>query len=423
MIITVIGGGASGCAAAIGAARASQDAGVRARVVILEKLPVLLKKIPATGNGRCNLLNRAPASERYHGDAGIYERVFSRFGYDSLAGFYYSLGLRLAEEEGGRIYPASFRAESVVCALEREIRRLGIVAVTGCRIAGVRKTGGGFEIETDAGVRRSDAVIIAAGGRSSPAQGSDGSAFALAKSLGAHITPFFPALTPLVLKEKNPNLKGTRLRGKIEIISGGVTVDSSEGELQFTDYGVSGIPALDVSGSAAKALASGEVEARITAGCFADEKDAVDSVCALFMQYPDEPAAELLSSFVPRKIAISKLKNCGFAADAKAGDIKGTGTPGTLKLELGSYGRLASSLYSDTFTVTGVRGYNDSQVTAGGVSGDSLTKDLMLVNAPGAFACGEALDADGVCGGYNLTFAAASGLLAGEAASRFCQSG
>lgn len=412
MVITVIGGGASGCVAAIGAARAAKDACVRARVVILEKLPVLLKKIPATGNGRCNLLNREPAPDRYHGDAGIYERVFSRSGYDSLAGFYNSLGLRLAGEEGGRIYPASFRAESVVCALEREIRRLGIIAVTGCRVTGVRKTGGGFEIDTDAGVRRSDAVIIAGGGRSSPAHGPDGSAFALAKSIGARITPFFPALTPLVLKEKNPSLKGTRLRGKIEIVSGGDIVGSSTGELQFTDYGVSGIPALDVSGTAAKALASGEVMARITTGCFADEKDAADALGGLFGSYPDEPVVELLSSFVPRKLAIAKLKNCGIGTDSKAGGISG-----------GVFDTLCSLIYSETFTVTGVRGYNDSQITAGGIAGESLTEDLMLRSAPGAFACGEVLDVDGVCGGYNLTFAAASGLLAGEAAFLFSQRG
>ena len=400
MKIIIIGGGASGCIAAITAARLG---GAGLSVVILEKLSVILKKIPATGNGRCNLLNTDLDARHFHGDRELHRAVFFGYGYEQLAGFYQSLGLRLRAEEAGRVYPSSGRAESVIAALQRELDRLGVKTVTDCVVKGVTKNGNGFTLDTFAGEFSADAVIIACGGSSSPAHGSDGSAFKIAGALGADILPPVPALTPIILKEKNPNLKGVRMRGTVGIVYGGKTVDESSGELQFTDYGVSGIPALDVSGAAARLVKKGPVSARLTAECFKSASDAGEFLSEAVGKYPGETLVSLLTGAMPRKLAISKVKNAGLSPDAAAGSVP-----------RGGLDRLSRVLYSETFTVTGVRGFGDSQVTSGGVRASCVDGGLMLRTAPGVFVCGEALNIDGVCGGFNLSFAAASGMTSGE---------
>ena len=242
--ISVIGGGASGFAAAIEAARVSREMKIDVKINIYERLPKAGKKILATGNGRCNILNSRNDIDNYNGDRKFISSVFSQYDVASNIEFFGSMGICLAEEDDGRLYPMSNQASTVLDALRFEAELLGIEIICDTKIISVKKQDDQFILNDDI---YSDAVIVAGGGKSAPVQGSDGSCYDILSSFGVRMKPAFPSLTGIMFKKKNKDLKGTRAAGEILIVDNGKVVTASSGELQYTDYGVSGIPAMEVS--------------------------------------------------------------------------------------------------------------------------------------------------------------------------------
>ena len=223
MRVLIVGGGAAGLCCAI---RLRQlDPAVQ--VTVLERLEQPGKKLLATGNGRCNLTNmQAPHSR-------------------AVLDFFASLGLMTRQEDLGRVYPYSLRAATVQNLLLDACRTLGVRLVTGCR---VEKILPGFTVQTDKGVFAGDKVVVACGGQAQPALGSDGSGYALLQDLGHSCTPLYPALVQLTSSSKYPRkLKGQRTRAAVAVTLDGETVAKSQGEVLFTDYGLSGIAVMDVS--------------------------------------------------------------------------------------------------------------------------------------------------------------------------------
>ena len=242
MKIAVIGGGASGLTAAIAAARNG------AEVTICEKLNRVGKKILATGNGRCNYTNMNLSKECYHSNnLNFAEEVMKFFNLDKTLVFFEDLGILPYVDESGKVYPNSLQASSVLDVLRYELKRLNVKEVTDFNVTALRKSKDKFSIIGNDTIT-ADRVILATGGKASPQLGSDGKGYELAKSLGHEIIEPFPALVQLKLSGKYfKRIAGIKFDGIVKAYAGDRLIREEEGEILFTDYGISGPPILQVS--------------------------------------------------------------------------------------------------------------------------------------------------------------------------------
>ncbi len=392
--ILIIGGGASGLAAAIQAKRTDSQKSV----TVLEHLPKVGKKILATGNGRCNLGNLNAASHRYT-NSGFARFAVEKYGVQNLVEFFESMGLYCRPDSEGRLYPMSNSASSVLDALRFECENLGVNLCCEEKATEIKKQADGFTVN---GKYSAKNVIVASGGKSSPSQGSDGSGYPILKSLGHKITPLSPSLVQIKTDTaKIKSLKGVRARAVLALSTGG----SSEGEILFTDYGVSGIAAMDLS-----RFVKPEKKAEISLDLLPEfEEEKVKNIIVTIARHsPDIPAEQMLGGIVHKAIGTSVIKSALGFLPKTAGEIK----PKQAAI-------IASALKNFTLTVTGTKSFNDAQVTKGGADVSEFdSRTMMSKKCDGLFACGEVLDVDGACGGFNLAWAFASGRLAGENAAK-----
>ena len=437
--IAIIGAGASGLAAGIAAARrlppalratplASEGGLAGARVVLLERMPRVGKKILATGNGRCNLGNRNAPEHPYHNREFVIPAL-ERFESSPLSprrhppsqakgawggceAFFDSLGLAIQEGDEGRLYPRSNMAASVLNALRYGAQRAGCEIRCDCPVTEIKPADGGFLVNQNITARR---VIIAAGGCAAPAQGSDGSGFALLRSLGHRIIEPRPALVQITVKSPVlAMLKGLRVRAEIRIGQA-----RAAGEVLFAQDGLSGIAAMEVSREAVPGSA---------AVLDLLPEYSIKELTALLLRWqdccgtPEEGGyspAQLLSGLLPGRVAEAVVRTprpCG--PPGLECDRTGSILPGCLSGP-SEEGGLAYACKNFTFEVTGTRGFGHAQVTAGGADVAQFEPHTMQSRVvPGLYACGEALDVDGGCGGFNLHWAWASGALAGQCAAR-----
>lgn len=402
--LAVIGGGASGMAAAVEAAREAKKINEDIEISVYEKLPKIGKKILATGNGRCNILNSGSFEGKINCDKNLLNNIFSQFSVLDNIKFFESLGILMAEETDGRLYPMSLQASSVLDALRFETENLGINIICDAPVTDIKISTDGFILND---TYHADSVIVAGGGKASPVQGSDGSCLTLLKSLGIKINTVFPALTGIVLKKKNKALKGVRAHGEIFIVDNGKVTASDCGELQYTDYGISGIPAMNVSRFVAEHFAYGK-KGKIYA-CINTLPDfSPDEIFSYILnrkkQIPKLLCEDLLSGIIPKKLAVTKLQSASIPLNKEIGNLT--------KNEISA---LTEVLNSEIFEITGTLGFENSQVSAGGASTESFnTNTLEARKIKGLFACGEILDVDAQCGGYNLSWAWSSGRCAGK---------
>ena len=399
--IIVIGGGASGLVSAISAARCG------ASVTILERMPKLGKKLLATGNGRCNYTNRKLNKRCYHTNNPVMiESVIKTFGWRETEDFFGGLGI-LPKEKEGYVYPNSMQASSILDALVFELERLKVQVVTDCHVDRIEIKGKGFQIHCKNNVYHCRKVILAAGGCASSKLGSDGSGFDLVNKLGYKLIPTVPALTGLKAKEKvYKSLGGIRTEGKVTLYIDGKKQDSHVGELQLADYGISGIPVFQLSGQAAYGLL---------------KKQSV--VCELDF-FPDWNESELIQYLKERKKRFKSLpvevfetgllnRKLIHEAIRMSGKTDASGYPDMVQL--------AKTLKHFRATIYESRGYEFAQVCAGGISLDDVCKDSFeSLRHKGLYFAGEILDVDGICGGYNLQWAWATGFLSGRHAGKEC---
>ena len=407
--LSVIGGGASGLAAAIEAARISKAEKKNIKITVYERLPKVGKKILATGNGRCNIMNTSVSKNNYHGDPKLLKSIFEQFTVEDNMEFFRSMGIYLAEEADGRLYPLSFQASSVLDALRFEAENLGIEIKCDTKIEKIKRNNDGFILNENL---YSDAVIIAGGGKSAAVQGSDGSCFDLLSSLGIKIKPTFPSLTGIVLKNKNKALKGVRAAGEIYIVENGTVVASSEGELQYTDYGISGIPAMEVSRAVSEHFAlhrKGKIIMAVNSLPDFSPEEIFDYIITRKKQNPNLLCEDLLSGVMPKKLGMAKLSSASISCTARLST-----------LTKNNIAYLTEIINSEIFEISGVLGFDNSQVTAGGADTKLFNQTtLEAKNINGLFACGEVLDIDAVCGGFNLSWAWSSGRCAGTNAIKY----
>lgn len=398
--IIVIGGGASGMAAAICASRQG------ASVLILERMPKVGKKLLATGNGKCNFTNRYMNVKCYHSrQPERVEAVLNAFGQKAAERFFAELGI-LPKEKEGYVYPNSMQAASILDALRFELERLQVTVRTDVEVRGVRAKGKGFQIDTEKEVFHCRRLILACGGKASQKLGSDGSGYGLAAALGHSIVPVVPALTGLKAGEKvYKALAGIRTEAALQLIIDGKTVDKHRGEIQFADYGISGIPVFQVSGQAAYGLLAGR-QVQCILDFFPDwsKETLIQFLKERIIRFRGRPGEVFETGLLNRKL----MHEC-----MKLAKVQGNGLP---KAE-----KLAEILKHFPATIVGSRGYDFAQVCAGGVDLKEISpSNCESILHPGLYIVGELLDADGICGGYNLQWAWSTGSLAGTAAGKEC---
>ena len=399
--IAVVGGGAAGLVAAISGARRG------ASVTVLERLPQAGKKLLATGGGRCNLLNDNLAAPAFTSSApGLVASVLERFGKMEIRAFFETLGLRLQTEEDGRVYPATNQASSVLKVLELEAGRLGIPVESGFETSGLTASSGGFSVASAAGrTVEARAVILAGGGKSYPALGSNGSCYALAGRFGHSLVPPVPSAVPLLAKDGMCHfLQGQKLKARLASLIDGRVGRTAEGELLFTQYGLSGTAALDVSESLSIAInREGKKDTAVIVDLvpFMSEEDLAAELSR--RMEAGWTTKDLGSGLLPEKFALVMPQ---FVRDAGASSGKGS--------RAGAARSLAGALKARKFAVQGTRGWNEAEFTSGGVDAREVKpRTLESKLRRGLYFAGEVLDVQGGRGGYNLAWAWASGFVAG----------
>jgi predicted Rossmann fold flavoprotein len=399
--IAVVGGGAAGLAAAVSGARRG------ASVAVLERLPRVGKKLLATGGGRGNLLNDSlTAADFASSDPGLVASVLDRFGRAEIRAFFEGLGLRLQTEADERVYPVTNQAASILKVLELETGRLGVSVQAGFEAAGIIVGPDGFSIVSAAGrTIEAGAVIIAGGGKSYPALGSNGSCYVLAGRFGHSLVPPVPSAVPLLVKDRMCHfLQGQKLRVSVAVRVGGKVAKRAEGELLFTQYGLSGTAALDVSESLSIAVnREGKKDAAVIVDFlpFMAEEDLASELSRRIKA--GWSTKDLGAGLLPEKFALVMPQ---FLQDA--GQSAGNVSHG----EAGR--RLAAALKARMFAVQGTRGWNEAEFTSGGVDAREVKpRTLESKLRKGLYFAGEVLDVQGGRGGYNLAWAWASGLAAG----------
>ena len=397
--IAIIGGGASGLMAAVSAAELGQ------RVTILEGGERVGKKLLATGSGRCNITNTNCVRTKYHG-AGASDafRLIRRFPPEKTLEFFEKLGLFTTEEYGGRVYPVSGTASSVLDVLRLACEHLGAEVISNFKAVSVRKHGDILLIKScDGREYTADRVIVAAGGMAGAKFGCDGSGY---KLTDVHkCTRLIPSLVQL--KSDNRELRplsGLRVNARVTAC-GAETV----GEVLFTDFGLSGPAVFDVSRACASACAeAGSMVLEIDFLPETGTDGLMHELKRRCTEYPERTMEDFLIGIFHRRIGFSIVKSAGISPlSIKCGAL----TEKQIRL-------LAETAKHFKIKVSGTLSWQHAQVTAGGIEFSGIDKDtLESLYIPGLYFCGEVLDVDGDCGGYNLQWAWTSGRIAGLSAA------
>lgn len=405
--IIVIGGGALGLIAAITA----KDMG--AETIILEGNDRVGKKLLCTGNGRCNLTNKDCIPKRFHSEnSGFFIKTLNSFTSENTVDFFASLGLPVVTLEEGRVYPMSLQASSVVDILRYAAKDRCIPIYTGEKVKSIYRLGDTFKITTGTqNAYECNRIILCCGGKSCPNTGSDGSGYELAKMLGHSITGTIPAIVQLKLDFNHLKaLSGVKFDGAAEIWVNSNKVQKESGEILFTDYGISGPPVLQLSRCASYYISKGQnVSLKIDIMPSFSENHIKDFFENHWGMLNYRSIADSFIGIINKKIIPVLLKESGITDIHKpCSDISYNEKISLFKM-----------LKNWNFKVSGTNSFKDSQVTAGGINTKEVNAETLESEIlPGVYFCGEILDVDGDCGGFNLQWAWSSGYTAGKSAAK-----
>ena len=377
-----------------------------AQVVLMERQARLGKKLSATGNGRCNLSNIHAAQGGYHGDdRHFHEYALNQYPPSETLQWFSGLGLYTITEPSGKVYPYSDQANSVVDVLRFSLERPNIQVLTDFEVQKVKKDGAVFSVSARSETLEFDRLIIACGGLAGTKLGGTMSGYKLLRSFGHKCTKLRPTLVQVKTSWPGVSaLKGVRANCKAGIYQNGRLHRSSEGEIQFTEFGLSGPVIYEISRDACQG--GGEWECTLD---FLPEISS-DALAALLEQRKSSPltAEDLFTGILHNRLGRVIVKEAGIRGNLPICDLREDQLADVVALSKGF-----------TVTLTEPLGMDAAQVTAGGIftnEFDPTTMQSRLV--PGLYACGEVLDVDGDCGGYNLQWAWSSGRLAGFSAGK-----
>ena len=407
--ILILGGGASGLAAAVQAGQ------MGARVTILERSDRVGKKLLATGNGRCNLDNTAIAPEKYFtADPAALRPLLAAVDAAAPLAWFEQLGLYTRTDEAGRVYPYSNQAADVLALLEHHLSRLGVEVRTGCTVQNLSQSRGGYVVlfsNADGADEslRADAVVCAMGGSAGPQFGTDGFGTTFAAQCAGKLAPLYPCLTALQCAKPNKSLAGIRAKAAARLLDGDRVLAEEMGEVQFTDYGLSGICIMQLSGL----LAPGR----------SPKHPAVE-----LDLFPAVPETTLAALFAARAPLLAENTAAAFWLGLLHGKLgralwAAAALPDTAPhaLPAGSWQKLAHTAKHWRFEGLTPCGWRQAQTTGGGLALTEVEPTFQFKGCPGLYFVGETLDCAGSCGGFNLHWAFGSGLAAGrDAAKHLC---
>ena len=401
MVVCIIGAGASGMAAALAAAE-----NPNAEVILLERQARVGRKLLATGNGRCNLTNTHAAQRGYHGeDAAFVKQALAAFDPDAVRDWFRQMGLFTVAEDSGRVYPYSDQANSVVDVLRLALCKPNIQLLTGFEVQKIRREESGFSVSGAEQTIRCDKLIVACGGLAGTKLGGSMSGYKLLGKMGHKSTRLRPTLVQLKCGwDGVVSLKGVRANCHVEILRDGEVFSRSRGELQFTEYGLSGPVIFEVSRDAC--YGSGSWSAKLD---FLPDYEEADLAAELERRRQTElPVEELLTGILHNRLGrvltrAAGVKNKKFVKELSDYELQ----------------QVCGAVKMFEIELTEPMGMDHAQVTAGGMRTeqfDPATMESRLI--PGLYACGEVLDIDGDCGGYNRQGAWSSGRCAGLSAGK-----
>ncbi|MBE6939030.1 MAG: aminoacetone oxidase family FAD-binding enzyme [Ruminococcaceae bacterium] len=405
--IAIVGGGAAGMCAAVHAAALWPDL----KIVLIEALDRVGKKLIVTGNGRCNIVNKRRDSLYYHSDnMHVVNTILQRFDLNVTLDFLSSIGIYVDFLPDGRGYPAGYQASGVVDAFRFALEERGVTVLTSTRVEAIIPRGV-LTLKTTAGQLLAKTVILTPGLTAGGEKlGSDGSVYKLLRGMGYKFSPVTPSLVQLKTEPAAVrSLKGIHVDCVATLYKNGKPGASCADEVLFTEYGLSGPAILQISREVSRS------NGRFEVGLDLVPKLEIDALRELLFQRRDTLAKraseEFLTAFSNKRVGQLILKTAGIPFGIPAGEIQDFQITGVAKL-----------LKDLRFTLTGTTGMTNAQVAAGGILLTNFnTKTLESNINPGIFAAGELLDVDGDCGGFNLQWAWSSGMLAAESAVARCR--
>ena len=396
MIVAIIGGGASGMAAALAAAENEKN-----QVILLERQARVGRKLQATGNGRCNLSNIHAVDRGYHGQSPEFvNNAISAFTPADTLRWFEGLGLFTVTEESGKVYPYSDQANSVVDVLRLALVKENITLKTGYEVTKIQKTAEGFQLTNGEEPITCDKLIVACGGLAGSKLGGTMSGYKLLAKLGHRCTKLRPSLVQIKSSwPELPSLKGVRANCCVEILHNGEVYAKSTGELQLTEHGISGPVVFEISRDVCAER-----------GKWTAKLDFLPNLPAEVLEKELQrrrntnlPMEELLTGILHNRLGRVLTKTAGIKGKQYASQISNA--------ELAEVVACVKGL---EITLTEPLGMDSAQITAGGVLTDGFDPNTMeSKSVSGLYACGEVLDIDGDCGGYNLQWAWSSGRCAG----------
>ena len=404
--ILIIGGGAAGLASAVFAKQKVS----KLNIAVCEANDRVGKKLITTGNGRCNITNKNADISKYHGeDLSFAQKVFDKYFVDDAVDFFSNIGVEIVFEEDGRAYPYSYQASSVVDALRFAADDLGVETKCGCRVLDIEKKDN-FIIHTTDGDLFSKTVIVTgglfSGGKS---VGSDGSVLQIFKNKNFKTAKITPAIVQLKTEtDITRQLKGIKVNAVATLNIDNKKIRTEFGEVLFTDYGLSGPPVLQLSREAARQ--NGD---RAVLLDFAPEYD-FDTLLNLLKKRKNALLSRtnenFLTGFLNKRVGQVLIKNCGIKLNDEVSSLTDKDLKG-----------IALAIKKTAIKVLDTTGFNNSQVTAGGILTSEFDDNLQSKKIKGLFAAGEIIDIDGDCGGYNLQWAWSSAMAATDGAIKFLE--
>jgi len=398
MKVIVVGGGASGMMAALTAAENPSN-----HVILLERQNRVGRKLLATGNGRCNLSNVHVSPEHYHGQQPSFvEHALSAFTVSDTLHYFRSLGLMTTVEESGKVYPFSDQANSVVDVLRFALNAKGVQVVCGCEITAISKKARGYSVKSADANHFADKLIVACGGCAGSKLGGTDLGYQLLTSLGHRLIQPKPALVQIKTDISHTRgLKGVRADAGVTLKRNGRTVAQDAGEIQFTDFGISGPTIFSLSREAA---AGGDQVLLLDLLRPLSEEDTTEFLRMKQANISGLLLEDFLTGLLHNRLGRVVLNSLNYSLEQPVSNL----TEKDIQA-------IARRIKYFPMTVTGVMGLDQAQVTAGGIATADFRADTLESRiCPGLFVTGELLDIDGDCGGFNLQWAWSSGRVAGR---------
>ena len=398
--VIVLGGGASGMAAALTALERG------CTVTLIERQARLGRKLLTTGNGRCNLTNEHAGPDHYHGERPEFCRyALEQYPAAETLAWFAAMGLETVTESDGRVYPRTNTANSVLDVLRAALARYeSLTLLTGDPVSAVKHKNGVFTCALESGAAvQSSRLVLACGGAAGSKVGGVTDGYRLAKALGHHRTALYPALVQIKTDPAYPRaLKGVKAEALLTLRRGETVLAARKGELLFTEYGVSGPAVFDLSRAVAAGGDGLTLHLDFLPGW--SREDTLTWLRSQRTALSRQEAGALLTGSVHPRLGRMLCKAAGISGSQPVSELTDRQLE-TLRRQVREF----------TLPITGTCGFDQAQVTAGGLrTGEFDPRTLESRLVPGFYACGEVLDIDGDCGGFNLQWAWASGRLAGR---------